>query len=485
MKDEFEIIAGPFSGNKYDPHASWEDYAASYMEYTDTAPTIFHAVDFLKRKLEENEFVYLSEREPWNDRLGDNSRFFSIRNGTSLTAFVRGKHWRPSNGCAVVGTHIDSLTVKLKPTSVKSPIDNFELLGVAPYAGALNETWWDRDLGIGGRLVVRSDDKRGISTKLVRIPHPVARIATLAPHFGAPANGPFNPETQKVPFIGLVKDPNSKNIDPTNDEKKSPAVGKHSIRLLRALAREANVSVSSILDVELHLYDTQPATLAGLEKEFIFAARIDDQACSFTAIMGLIEAASEIENSDSLGIAAAYDHEEVGSLSRTGARGNFLESTVERLLGDDVGDAQKAQFWANSFFLSADVTHAANPNFSNVYLEHHKPLLNRGITLSHDPNGNMITDPVSAAFVHEVARRTGNTLQQFQIRNDSRSGGTIGPALAAKLGVRGVDIGIAQLSMHSVRAAIGSRDIWLAVRFFKSYYKEWRDVDAAFRIGGL
>lgn len=473
------------SSNKYDPDATWEDYAAAYMEFTDTAPTIFHAVDFLKRKLEESGFVYLGERESWTDRLGEGSRFFSIRNGTSVTAFVRGEHWRPSNGCAVVGTHIDSLTVKVKPTSLKSPIENFELLGVAPYSGALNETWWDRDLGIGGRLIVRSDDKRGIATKLVRIPHPVARIATLAPHFGAPANAPFNPETQKVPFIGLAKDPKTADMEPRDDEKKSPAVGKHSLRLLRALAQEAGVSVGSILDVELHLYDTQPATLAGLDKEFLFAPRIDDKACTFTAVMGLIEAADEIEKSDSLGIVAAYDHEEVGSLSRTGARGNFLESTVERLLGDDSGDAQKAQFWANSFFLSADVTHALNPNFSNVYLEHHKPLLNRGITLSHDPNGNMITDSVSAAFVHEIARRTGNTLQQFQIRNDSRSGGTIGPALAAKLGVRGVDIGVAQLSMHSVRAAIGSKDIWLAVRFFKSFYSEWRDVDAAFRIGDL
>jgi len=482
--DDFEVVTQRFGNSRFDPEASPDDYATGYMEFTDTAPTIFHAVDYLARKLEDHGFMYLSEREAWTDKLAGNSRFYTIRNGTSIIAFVKGKQWRPSNGASITGTHIDSLTCVVKPVSIKPPVDNFELIGVAPYSGGFNETWWDRDLGIGGRLVLRSP-RSGIYTKLVRIPHPVARIATLAPHFGTPSSPPFNPETQKVPFIGLAGDPSAAAVEPTAAEQKSPVVGKHSLRLLRALAREAGVSVADILEVELHLYDTHPATLGGLDKEFMFAPRIDDKACTYSAMFGLMEAADSLDESENLAFAAAYDYEEVGSLASTGARGNFLEASVERILGDRAGDATKAQFYANSFFLSADVTHAVNPNFDNVYLENHKPLLNKGITISRDPNGNMISDAISTAFVNEVAKRTGNVVQQFQIRNDSRSGGTIGPALAAKTGLRGVDIGIAQLSMHSVRATMGSKDVWLAVRFFKSFNMEWRKVDAEFRLGQL
>lgn len=482
--DEFEVVTRYSAKTAFDPANSWEDYATEYMEFTDTSPTVYHAVDYFARKLNDKGFRYLSERESWDAALGEGNKFYTIRNGSCIIAFVRGENWDYQRGAALTGTHIDSLAVTVKPISIKEPVDNFELIGVAPYAGALSELWWDRDLGIGGRLVLKG--KKLITTKLVRIPHPVARIATLAPHYGTPSQGPFNPETQKVPFIGLAT--NGELPEPTEEEKKSPMVGKHSLRLLRALAREAGVKVSDILEVDLQLYDTHPATLAGLDREFLFAPRIDDKACTFTALTALSEASDELAKGENLTMVAAYDHEEVGSLTRTGARGNLTEATVDRILAHEKfenDDVNREIFWANSFFLSADVTHAANPNFTNVELANHIAFLNTGITLSRDPNGNMITDAISAALVDEVARFTNNTVQTFQIRNDSRSGGTIGPALSSKVGVRGVDIGIAQLSMHSIRAAIGSKDIWLAIRFFTSFYKAWKDVDLKFRRGDL
>lgn len=483
--DDFEVVdslgRNPVKGNQHDPSISAEGYAEKYLEFTDTAPTIFHAIAFLARDLEAAGFKYLSERDPWDDALADSkaTRFYTVRNGTAIAAWVRGQNWKPNNGMAIIGTHTDSLTLVVKPTSLRPTIDGFEILGAAPYAGALSSPWWDRDLGVGGRIIVR-EGKR-VTSKLVRIPYPIARISTLAPHFGAPAQGPFNKETQALVMVGQTSD---KPLEPTTEEAKSPLTSKHSLRLLRALSEHSGVAIRDMLELELHVYDTQPAALGGLDKEFIFAPRIDDKACTYAGIYGLIEAADTLDYSDTLSVVAGYDTEEVGSLSRTGARGNLLEAAVDRILGD-IPESDKTVFYANSFFLSADVTHAVNPGFSNVYLEHHKPKLNKGITLSLDPNVNMITESISATLAYEVARRTGDTIQQFQIRNDSRSGGTIGPALSSKTGIRGVDIGIAQLSMHSIRAAMGAKDPWLAIRFFKNFYETWKQVDLEFKLGDL
>lgn len=215
----------------------------------------------------------------------------------------------------------------------------------------------------------------------------------------------------------------------------------------------------------------------------MYAPRIDDKICTYVATEALIETSDDIVESPTLTIVAGFDTEELGSLSRQGARGNLLDSVVTRILNGS--DIDEKDFWANSFFCSADVTHAVNPNFDSIYLDEHKPLFNTGITLAQDPNAHMITTGVTTAFITELAKRTDNTIQQFQIRNDSRSGGTIGPYISSKTGVRGVDIGIAQWSMHSIRATVGSKDVWLGVRFFKSFYEEWSNVDLEFKLGDL
>lgn len=182
-----------------------------------------------------------------------------------------------------------------------------------------------------------------------------------------------------------------------------------------------------------------------------------------------------------------FDNEEVGSGTRQGAQGRLFLSVVERVIassyynpGDlDATDQVKVAF-ANSIILSADVTHLFNPNFPDVYLEHHKPVPNKGMTVALDPNGHMATDSKGLALIEQIAKKNGDELQYFQIRNDSRSGGTIGPYLSVQTGSRTIDLGIPQLSMHSIRAAIGSKDIGLAVNFFKGFFKHWRSTYDAF-----
>lgn len=467
----------------FNPKSTPEQYTDKFLDFMNTSPTAYHAIKYLSKELEAAGFTYISEREAWNSVIPNGTKFYTTRNGSSLAAFIIGKKWSPGDGFGFTGAHIDALATKLKPISIKAPVEGFNLLGVAPYASSLSgPTWWDRDLGIAGKVIVREGNK--VVSKLAHIPYPIARIPTLAPHFGAPSVGPFNPETQMAPIIGLVGE--GEPDEPTPTEKKSPLFGKHSLKLLRAIAKNIEVKVEDLLDFDLELFDTQFGTVGGLDKELLFCPRIDDKICSYAALHGFLEAAEASQESGVINSVTLFDNEEVGSLTRQGAAGGLLESTVDRILAVyGANDEEKRRSYANSFLVSADVIHAVNPNFAGVYLEHHKPKLNYGVTVSCDPNGHMTTDSVSKSFVEEIARNSDNKLQYFQIRNDSRSGGTIGPMVSSKTGMRSVDMGIPQLSMHSIRATTGSRDVWLGVKFFKAFYEKWEETDTLYKLGDL
>lgn len=378
----------------------------------------------------------------------------------------------------MIAGHIDALTAKLKPVSKKPNKAGYIQLGVAPYAGGLNATWWDRDLSIGGRVVVREADTGKTTTKLVKLGWPIAKIPTLAPHFGVGMMGQNNTETQAVPIIGLESpsDATAEALGPSGS-----FVNTQPPKLVKLIAKELGItSYSSIMNWELELFDSQPAQTLGMDKEFITAGRIDDKLCSWSALTALL-AASDDEDSGYIKLVALFDDEEIGSLLRQGAKGNFLPSTIERVVEalnpETFGPGLVGQTYAKSFLVSADVSHAGNPNFIGNYLEDHIPKLNVGMVISADSNGHMTTDAVSTAILQRVAELSGTVTQTFQIRNDSRSGGTVGPMLSSAMGVRAADAGLPQLSMHSVRATTGSLDPGLGVKFFKGFLDHWQKID--------
>jgi aminopeptidase I len=236
-----------------------------------------------------------------------------------------------------------------------------------------------------------------------------------------------------------------------------------------------------IINWELELFDIQKAQLGGLNKEMIFAGRIDDKLCSFAAIEALL--VTSTEDSNIIKLVGLFDDEEVGSLLRQGAKSNFLPSTVERIC-DAFAENRSADVlyttYANSFMVSADVIHAYNPNYDDVYLKDHSPRLNVGVAVSFDSNAHMTTDGASFSFLQRIAEKSGSVLQGFQIRNDSRSGGTVGPMLSAATGVRSIDCGIPQLSMHSIRATTGSKDPGLGVKLFAGFFDHYEEIDKEF-----
>ncbi|KAJ3553177.1 hypothetical protein NPX13_g10944 [Xylaria arbuscula] len=462
-----------------------ESFTEPFCTFLKENPTIFHTVDYLKAKMTSLGYKELPPREDWASKIEAGGKYFSTRNGSSTIAFTVGKSYKPGNGVAIIAGHIDALTAKVKPVSKKATTAGYVQLGVAQYAGALNETWWDRDLSIGGRVIVR-DGSGKTTSKLVKLDWPIARIPTLAPHFGVGMMGQNNKETQAVPIIGL-EDSTSGADDSKPAETLGPVgsfVSTQPPKLVKLISNELGIKdYSEIVNWELELFDLQPAIVGGMDKEFIFAGRIDDKLCSWAAFHGLLS--SDMKDDDgTIKLVALFDDEEIGSLLRQGAKGNFLpsviERTVESLCGQEkpFGPGVIGQTYANSFLVSADVTHAINPNFMSRYLQDHAPRLNVGICICADSNGHMTTDSVSTAILTRVCELSGCTPQVFQIRNDSRSGGTVGPSISSALGVRAADAGMPQLSMHSIRATCGSLDPGLGVKFFKGFLDKFEQVDA-------
>jgi aminopeptidase I len=222
-----------------------EQYTKPFTDYMTANPTIFHAVDAVAKDLEENGYEKLSERDSWDLERG--GKYYVERNGSSLIAFSVGEGYEAGNGMAVIAGHIDALTAKLKPIPTLRTKAGFVQLGVAPYAGGMNNTWWDRDLGIGGRVLVKEHGK--IVSKLVKLDWPIARIPTLAPHFGAAAVGPFNKETQMVPIIGLDNSDLSGFSHSEEGEFKLSVLGGEGTfaatqpeRLVRAISKELSIT---------------------------------------------------------------------------------------------------------------------------------------------------------------------------------------------------------------------------------------------------
>lgn len=454
----------------------FERYATEYINFTDKNPTTYHVINYFKGILHEAGFTYFSESDPL-EKLAETAKFtkgglfYTIRSDLSLVAFAIGGKWSPELGVGVIGSHVDALTAKLKPNSTKQKIYGYNLLGVANYSGTLNKLWLDRDLGIGGTILVRDGEK--VVRKLVSSsPCPIAKIPSLAEHFGEVAEEPYNKENQMVPIVGYGID----DSDATLEEKQAPLYERHSLSLLRYISEISQVPINDILELDLELFDVQSAVRGGISNEFIFAPRIDDRLCSYSAIIALIKyckTIKSIEEYQGFNMVYLVDNEEIGSGTRSGAKGKFMISVIDKILALR-SSSNKDVVFANSIILSADVTHALNPNFKDEYLAKHAPLPNKGLALKMDVNQHVATDSTGIYLMNKIAEKNDLSFQQFHIRNGARSGGTIGPIIATEVGARVIDVGLPQLSMHSIRAMCGYKEVGLGIKSFHAFFSDWR-----------
>ena len=325
---------------------------------------------------------------------------------------------------------------------------------------------FDRDLSLSGRVIVsESQNSSKFISKLVKINKPILRIPTLAIHLDRSVNEGFkpNPETQMIPILGLVNDSlNAKSKDEMKSQSlfNSQPTDNHHSELLIALARELNCEVSQIQDFELNLYDTQKAAIGGINDEFILAARQDNLMSCFAAIEALIESSSDLENDDRVRCCCLFDNEEIGSASTAGADGSLLPDLVHRLTTElskaNQSNATFEEVAARSYLISADMAHAVHPNYSDKHDELLRPKLNAGPVIKTNVKQRYATNLPTSFLFKRIAAIANVPVQEFSVRNDIPCGSTVGPMLAAKTGIRTIDIGLPQLSMHSIREISGS-----------------------------
>ena len=409
------------------------------------SPTPYHAVVQMAERLEEDGFQRLSETDDWQLKSG--GRYFTTRNDSSIVAWVM-----PANrslnesGIRMVGAHTDSPCLKVKPLP-ELHRQGYNQLGVEVYGGALLNPWFDRDLSLAGR-VSYLDGSGALKHALVNFVRPLAVIPSLAIHLDREANKnrSINAQTDLPVILGQ------------GDQKLD-----FKDMLREQLGAEGVSDVADVLDYEISLYDTQPPALTGFNEEFLSSARLDNLLSCYMGLRALLEA-----KTDQGALLICNDHEEVGSMSASGAQGPMLTQLIERLLPDP---QSRVQMISRSMMISVDNAHGIHPNFADKHDANHGPRLNAGPVIKVNANQRYASNSETGALFRHLAKQEEVPVQSFVVRCDMACGSTIGPITAAELGVKTLDVGAPQFAMHSIREMSGVADADNMVKVLRRFYQ--------------
>lgn len=428
-----------------------QDLNAGLMQYIQASPTPHHAVSNLAAMLHEAGFVCLEEGEQW--KLASNSSYYVTRTGSSIIAFKTGDQNLSDSGFHMVGAHTDSPCLKIKPQPDISK-HKYTQLGVEVYGGALLNPWFDRDLSLAGRVDYRN--KKGeLCHCLINLEKAIAIIPSLAIHLDREANEKreINAQTYLPPILSQELEDQEFNLKDF---------------LLQHLVQDLLIKdAEKVHAFDLRLYDVQPPALVGLGDEFLAGSRLDNLLSCYIGLQGLL--ASTGSNGSLL---VCTDHEEVGSVSASGAKGPFLEAVLDRIMEALVsgGAEAKRRMLDNSMFLSVDNAHGIHPNFADKHDGNHGPLLNQGPVIKINGNQRYATTPETSAYFRQLCEDNNVPVQAFVVRNDMGCGSTIGPIVAGELGVKTLDVGVPTFAMHSIRELAGSKDTGFLATALTAFY---------------
>jgi len=422
--------------------------AQALLEFIDRSPSPWHAVETVSAQLKAHGFIHLHENEAWQCQAG--GKYFVVRDGGSIIAFVAGQQAMADNGFRIVGAHTDSPGLRLKPKAAYST-EGLAQLGVEVYGGPILATFTDRDLSLAGRVIIRT--AQGMEARLVRLDQPIARLPNLAIHMN-----------REVNEKGLA----------LNKQSGLPLIFGHAANtdsarqlLTETLAGKLAVPAQAIISWDLALYDTQTGSFWGIEQEFIANSQLDNLASCHAALEALLST----ETPQATAICALFDHEEVGSESATGAGGSFLLDVIERLChASGLSPEDKLRSFANSFFISADMAHAFHPNHAGNYEPCHHVQINHGPVIKTNANQRYSTNAVTAARFIQLCEQAKVPHQQYAHRTDLGCGSTIGPIMAAQLGIATVDVGNPMWAMHSIRESAGVLDHSYMIATLSQHY---------------
>ncbi|KAL6616783.1 hypothetical protein ACP70R_039053 [Stipagrostis hirtigluma subsp. patula] len=429
------------------------------LDYLNESWTQFHATAEAKRQLLAAGFKLLSENDDWDLQPG--GRYFFTRNMSCLVAFAVGEKYRVGNGFNIIAAHTDSPCLKLKPRSASFK-SGHQMVNVQTYGGGLWHTWFDRDLTLAGRVILKAPDG-SFKHKLVKVKRPLIRVPTLAIHLNRLNSDGFKPnlETHLVPLLATKHEEAAMN--PDEKSSSSTKVAHHPL-LLQILSEEIGCESDEIIGMELNVCDTQPSCLGGGSNEFIYSGRLDNLASCYCALRSLMDSSSmaeQLSNEKAIRMVAMFDNEEVGSDSMQGAGAptmfQAMRRIIDSLMHQSMGEGALERAIHSSFLVSSDMAHALHPNYPDKHEEYHRPELQKGLVIKHNANQRYATSAVTAFLFKEIARIHNLPIQEFVVRNDMGCGSTIGPILASGVGIRTVDCGIPQLSMHTYEKCVAKK----------------------------
>ena len=401
--------------------------AAGLCEFIDASPSPFHVCLTVADRLRAQGFTELSETAAWPSTAGC---YFTVRAG-SLVAWKSTGDPLPFR---IVGGHTDSPNLRVKQHPDRF-VSGWQVVALEPYGGAWLNSWLDRDLGISGRLSVR----RGtvIEDILVRVDDPILRVPQLAIH--------------------LSDDRQGVSLDPQRHVNAVWGVGSGARDFVAFIAAWADVDVDDVLAADLMTHDLAPSGLIGANRELISAPRLDNQGTCYAGLEGFLAAAV----SGYVPVLALFDHEEVGSTSDHGAQSDLLPTVLERIVLSEGGSREDLlRRMAGSMVASGDMAHATHPNYPERHEPGHLIEVNAGPVLKVQPNLRYATDGRTAAAFALACAQASVPLQRYEHRADLPCGSTIGPMTAARTGIPTVDVGAAQLAMHSARELMGADDVF-------------------------
>ena len=395
----------------------------SFLEFLNASHSNFHAVYNLENMLQGAGYTRLSRQDVWELTAGGK---YYVKNADSALIAFRVPTVEPTR-FFITASHADRPTFKVKENAAL--VGQYTRLSTEKYGGMLMSTWLDRPLSIAGRVMVETEN--GVKAKLLDIDQDLLLIPNVAIHMNRKANEgyAYNPAVDTLPLVS------------TGDTKEA----------FDGLLQET--AGGKILGHDLYLYLRQPAKLWGLQEEFISGQALDDLACVWGCAQGFIQA----DETDTIPVLAVLDSEEVGSATNQGADSTFLADTLSRICG--CLQLEEKQVLSGSFLVSADNAHAVHPNHPELSDANNAPLPGAGVVIKFNANGRYTTDGLSAAVFRKICQNAQVPVQTYCNRADIAGGSTLGAISLSHVSVPSVDIGLAQLAMHSCYETMAAKDI--------------------------
>ena len=422
--------------------AMFEKTTENLIDFIQKSPSCYHVAENFVLMLQEHNFRKLSEFQPW--KLEEGGQYFVVRGDSSLIAFKIPK--KDFNNFQIIASHSDSPSFKIKEKEELSVDGHYIELNTEKYGGMLCAPWFDRPLSVAGKAVVRCSNT--FETRLVNIDRDLVMMPNVAIHMNRQANDGYVYHAQKD-MIPLFGDETAKGM------------------FRKMIAKQIDAKEEDILGADLFLYNRMPGTIWGANREYFSSTKLDNLQCAYASMIAFLNSG----NPDSVSVCCIFDNEEVGSTTKQGADSTLLLDTLQRINSCLTRNPEEYKIAiASSFMLSADNAHAVHPHHLDKADPTNRPYMNHGPVIKYNANQKYTTDSISGAIFKAICDNAGVPCQTYVNHSDLPGGSTLGSIANTHVSLNTVDIGLAQLAMHSPYETAGVKDTWYMITAMREFY---------------